>query len=414
MGRDVQDAAGPVVVTRAGVLVPQGLGLDAVAAAVAEGRRALGPSRVLPGCFSAELREDPKAHVRRKGLAALSRAARLTAAAIEDLVSGSPASAGGLDLDRCGLVVGTAHGHLESKTRFHDEACQGGVTLVSPIVFPNTIINSLAGHAAILFGLRGPNSTVTSGCLSGLDALLRARSLLRAGRAEKLVVAACDEVSTPLLEGLRAAGEISSADPAGPSASVPFGAGSGGIYPGEAAAAVLLESAAGAARAGRKPILSLAGIGESSAVRKPLVDAVAGAMQQALAEAGLGQDGVAWLCLSGSGDTELDRAEAAAVSRLFGPAKPAAALKAVFGETFAAAGLLGVLAAGVAQRAGFVPPTPGVRGVESQSLAAERRAASTGAVLVNAVDRAGAVSVVVEVDGEESTVESRPWRVDSR
>jgi 3-oxoacyl-[acyl-carrier-protein] synthase II len=383
-----------------GVVTPAGAGLEKFLRALQGGDRLVKASGLSSGRFAAELPEPPKSFLRRKGLAPLSRAALLTAAALEDLFA-SPGAPPEAECGDCGLVVGTAYGHIESKAQFHAEARSEGVGLVSPIVFPNTIINSLAGHAAILFGLKGPNSTVTSGRRSGLEALVRARSLLLSGRARRVIVAGCDEVSPSLLRGLEAAGELARESPAGAAPSVPFDAGCSGIYPGEAAAAVVLESEdvqgpAGNGLAG----LALLGQGEATAVGRTLVEASAQAMRAALERAGVASPDLAWAALSGSGSPKLDAAEAAAFREVCGEALPAAALKATFGETFGAAGLLDCAAAMACREQGFVPPTPGYVEDESElppgSLSrAPRPLGRRAPVLLSAVDTGGALAVVV-------------------
>jgi 3-oxoacyl-[acyl-carrier-protein] synthase II len=390
-----------LVITGMGALTAFGCGLEAQMTALRDGSSALRPSRALPGCFAAEIEAPPKTFIKRKGLAALSRAAQITAAALENLLEESGASIPAAELSEHALVVGTAYGHLESKARFHEEALSDGPQLVSPVVFPNSIINALAGHAAILFGMRGPNLTVTSGRRSGLEALLRAASLLLAGRARRAVVAACDEVAPALLRALAASNELRRAPPqAGADAdSGPPAGDSSGVYPGEASAAVFLESATGAAAAGRVALVRLRGWAEATAVGRSLTAAVGGALRGALERGGSRPEEVSWTALSSCGLEAIDRAEEDAVREVLGGDRPAAALKATFGETFGAAGLLACLAAVICCAEGWVPATPGWTASSSGGpggLSPGVRPAPPGPVLVSAVDHTGAAAVLLE------------------
>jgi 3-oxoacyl-[acyl-carrier-protein] synthase II len=335
-----------------GAVFPGGVGKDALVGVLRDGASLIGPSRRDPRVLAAELDENLKPLVPRRGLAALSRSALLAAAAIEDLLRSSvPGSTEPPPpLVDCGLVVGTAFGHVESKADYNREARRDGVRLVSPILFPNTIINSLGGHAAILFNLTGPNSTVTSGRRSGLEAILRAGTLLRAGRATRVITVGCDEVSATLLRALRSTGQsaLSIIDPARRGEH-------GGVAPGEAAVALLLGAepespeAPGAPRSNPEPRAEamgfVLGTGESNAVGKSLRDAIVEAMQAALRDSGSSPSDVGWLATSRGGIAEHDLPEESAASEVFGPKKPCLALKATFGETFGAAGVLGVAAA---------------------------------------------------------------------
>jgi 3-oxoacyl-[acyl-carrier-protein] synthase II len=382
-----------LVITGVGALTALGFGGEPLAAALRGGASAVRRSASIPGLFAAEISAAPKSFVPRKGLASLSRAAQIGAAAIESLLRAAPPPPE--ETAGYGLVTGTAFGHIDSKARFHDEAQREGVGLVSPMVFPNTIINSLAGHAAILYGFRGPNSTVTSGRRSGLDALLRAGSLLRSGRARRMVVAGCDEASPALARALRAAGELSPEDPFGPSPSTPFAVGRSGIYLGEGAAAVFLESSSAAAEAGRQSFIKVLGWGEASTVSRTLEAAVAEALRAALERGDAKPADVSWLSLSGCGSPELDAAEAAAVREVFGEGKPSAALKAIFGETFGAAGMIACAAAALARREDIVPATPGSERSQLEGLAPAPRRAASGPILLSAVETSGATAVLV-------------------
>jgi 3-oxoacyl-[acyl-carrier-protein] synthase II len=60
---------------------------------------------------------------------------------------------------------------------------------VSPMEAPNASSNVIAGAIAIRFGFTGPNFTVCNGATSGIDAIRLGARLIRAGRAERVVVA---------------------------------------------------------------------------------------------------------------------------------------------------------------------------------------------------------------------------------
>lgn len=383
-----------IAIKKIGVVSPAGVGSEALLGVFREGRCLVKRSQLDEDLLTAEIEEDLKSLIPRRGLMALSRSSLLAAAAIEDLLRTAVGLLPEKTPGECGLVVGTAFGHIESKAEFHHVACREGVRLVSPILFPNTIINSLAGHAAILFGLRGPNSTVTSGRQSGLEALLRASSLLRAGRAARAIVVGCDEVSRNFLHALSSAGVLPP------------------VCPGEASVALLCEEHHGGEPGGGSAVLGesvaiLAGSGEASRVGSSLPSAISEAMEMALEEAGVAPRDVGWVSLSVGGHSETDRAELEAVGQVFGVKTPCICPKAFFGETFGAAGTLAVAAAILTARAGFLPGLPS--GARENSVLARTLAQEApwllqegvevprGPILVNSVGEEGATSVVLEV-----------------
>lgn len=387
------------MITGLGAVFPGGSGAEGLLRTLREGASLLKPSRPGAPTLAARIDADLKAMLPRKGLTALSRSALLAAAAVENLLLDAP---GLLPEDRpgeCALVTGTAFGHLESKAQFHDEARQNGVRLVSPILFPNTIINSLAGHAAILFGLPGPNSTVTSGRRSGLEAILRASLLLRAGRAARAIVLGADAISGALLSALEAsaAKDAARAEGGGLAGAAPART---AVAPGEGSAAALLEleDHLPSHRQARGRIL---GAAERNRGRGPLQVAVSAALSHALEAAGLKAREVGWISLSRSGLEILDGPETEAVQDVFGTSVPRVALKGIFGETFGAHGMISLAAALVASRAGFIPrvlANPGAREDEGPSGSIPPRPDGAGAapVILSAVDHEGATALVIE------------------
>jgi 3-oxoacyl-[acyl-carrier-protein] synthase II len=96
-------------------------------------------------------------------------------------------------------------------------AADGG-RAVSPLAAPNASSNVVATTVALWFRFGGPNLMVCSGTTAGLDALWLAGLLLRAGRAQRVIVVGA-EPADEVAEALHKAG------PAG--AAVPLRAGAG-------------------------------------------------------------------------------------------------------------------------------------------------------------------------------------------
>jgi len=90
--------------------------------------------------------------------------------------------------------VATIHGIVHALRR-------GGIRDVSPLDAPNASSNVIASTVALWFRLGGPNLMVCSGATSGLDAIACAQLLLRAGRADRVVVVGVepgDEIASRL------------------------------------------------------------------------------------------------------------------------------------------------------------------------------------------------------------------------
>ncbi|MGW2817243.1 beta-ketoacyl synthase N-terminal-like domain-containing protein [Streptomyces sp. NPDC001415] len=145
--------------------------------------------------------------------------------------------------ERLALVLGTGHGSVQSIMDFTRDSLTGERPyLVDPARFPNTVMNRMAGQSAIWHGIKGPNTTVAGGWLTGLLALGYAARLHRGGHCDRVLCGAAEEYSVQRswLEWHAAEGE----------ARPPLGEG-GVVW--------LLEPAVSASAAGRTPLARLLG-----------------------------------------------------------------------------------------------------------------------------------------------------------
>jgi 3-oxoacyl-[acyl-carrier-protein] synthase II len=80
-------------------------------------------------------------------------------AAGADAVADSGLDFAKVDLDRAGVIMGSGIGGLERIQEEHVAFLNAGNNprKISPFFVPSTIINMIAGHLSIRFGLRGPN-----------------------------------------------------------------------------------------------------------------------------------------------------------------------------------------------------------------------------------------------------------------
>ncbi|MFF0150268.1 beta-ketoacyl synthase N-terminal-like domain-containing protein [Micromonospora sp. NPDC005203] len=134
-----------------------------------------------------------------RGLRYKDRATRLAllaaGAALRDagLADTDPPASG---LDRTAVVVSTDLGNLDSVCTVAGTIAKEGVDGTSPMDLPNTSSNVTASWLAIQHHLRGPNITLCNGVAGGLDAVSWGRLLIRAGRAERVLVVGCEPDNT--------------------------------------------------------------------------------------------------------------------------------------------------------------------------------------------------------------------------
>lgn len=248
--------------------------------------------------------------------------------------------------------------------RRDDTRIMGGMKGFSGFDFLKLMNNMPTAHASIQANARGPANTFLGHSSVGLQAIARAVDALRLDLADEFVAGASGPGT---LEGLcllrRALGLLADEGLDPQTASRPLDRGATGLVPGDAGAAVYLDTGASASTHGRAPRARFAGYGElfvaPTKARGPLPDAsaIVAVARAALQDAGWTAADLDYVAANGSGDGELDRLEAAALAELVGPGDAwIAAHTGVTGFCDAAHGPLGLVGALQAMADGQLPP----------------------------------------------------------
>jgi 3-oxoacyl-(acyl-carrier-protein) synthase len=390
-----------LAITGLGVVSPIGIGHDAFMAALADDRKARelafsGPKTVLADerFKNAKVAEvanfDAAQYLGDKGLRNFDRLTRMLIVAAKQALEHAAIKRDGVFIASCservGICAATAYGSLDSITEINRVAELESPRFLNPSRFPNTVINSAAGYASIWENLEGPNVTIVDGNCGALDAVLTAETHIACGRADALLLGGAEVLTEPLYLAFQKLGIISEGD----SRCEPGEVTSRGTHLGEGAALLLVEDGEHAAQRGARVYAEIVGCG--TAFEAPASDiqlvhasdrAVERAVRAALCDAGLAPGDIDLVCSAESGVNRVDMAEEEGLARVLGGDVPTVFPKALWGETFGAAGALAMLAA-VGWLSGVRPTM--VRG----ELAREVRT-----VLVTAMGYYGNVSVVI-------------------
>jgi 3-oxoacyl-[acyl-carrier-protein] synthase II len=174
-----------VVVTGLAALSPAGATVAALVDAHRSGAAAV---RGRPATVDVDLDRYVPARRRRR----MDRLGVLAVAACQTALADAGLAEVARPAHRIGVVLGTGLGPLESLERFTGPLLDGGPAAANPAVFPNTVYNAAAGQVAMLVGVTGVTSTVTSLHAAGAAAIGVAADLLRAGTAEVVLCPAVD------------------------------------------------------------------------------------------------------------------------------------------------------------------------------------------------------------------------------
>lgn len=224
-----------IAVTGIGAVHALGVGVEPLLAALRAGREP--QADLLDADFDPEqLRETPKTYMDRcadLALAACYLAVRDAGLAWQGVEH--PAE----DPERLGAALGTAFGPLDSMLNMTGRVQQKGLRFGSPMIFTHAFINTPSALIAIEYDLRGPNMTHTLGDASSAAALAYALTMMRAERADLMLVGGAESLAEPLVAAMDAEGF------------------EGAL--GEGAAILVLETAEHAAARGATPLAELTG-----------------------------------------------------------------------------------------------------------------------------------------------------------
>jgi len=285
-----------------------------------------------------------------------------------------------------------------------NKASLGGV---NPFFLLESLYNNIFSFLTAVFEVRGPSTSLAAQSPCGAQAAALAFRSVQEGLADAaLAVGSCNWISALAACELRGLCLLSQGRE-GVRSFRPFDRRRDGFFPGEGAAALLLESAEHARGRGARALGRI--LGAADAIEPPTSggfgiprQAALTSARQALAEAGLAPAELGLVSPHASGTRKGDRTEMEALLALLGddaPRVPVACLKPSTGHMAAASDVADLALGLMALREGFVPGTlhfeRADEGCEPLSVSAEIRAADRRTLLSLSYGLGGQVSALV-------------------
>ncbi|HUJ20221.1 MAG TPA: beta-ketoacyl-[acyl-carrier-protein] synthase family protein [Bryobacteraceae bacterium] len=256
------------------------------------------------------------------------------------------------------IITGSCVGGQSTEDEGFHNVYRMGLNRVHPLTIPKTMANAGASHISMEFGITGPSFTISTACSSASHAIGQAFWMVRSG-AVPLAITGGSEApfSFGILKAWEALRVVS------PDTCRPFSKDRNGMVLGEGAAMLILEPLEAARARGAHVHAEIVGFGMSSDachITQPSADGATRAMRSALCDAHLTPEAAGYINAHGTGTHANDPTETAAIRTVFGAHADRLAVsstKAMHGHALGAAGALEALAAILALRDGFFPPT---------------------------------------------------------
>jgi 3-oxoacyl-[acyl-carrier-protein] synthase II len=371
------------------VVAPNGVGRKEFWAACVNGRSAVGPIRTFdasahPVRVAAEVVDfDVMPYLpaeQRKSVKIMGRATRFGVGAAVLAVQDSGLDLAREDPERVGVVMGTGvvpmdldelapilalatngNGHVDTRRLGKD-----GGSLLFPQWILKYLPNMVATHISLALGAKGPNSTITTACVAGTQAVGEGSRQIAQGDADIVLAGGADSRIDPLLLlAYLNLGALSRAERPPAEVSRPFDRLRDGFVLGEGAGVLVLEEMERARRRGAVIYAEVLGFGSSFdaySVTKPDPEAggAARAINAALRAARIDPHEIDYINAHGTSTRLNDLMETMAVKRVFGDRArklPLSSIKSMVGHLIGAAGAVEAVALALTLHAGVLPPT---------------------------------------------------------
>jgi nodulation protein E len=256
------------------------------------------------------------------------------------------------------IITGSCVGGQSTEDEGFHNVYKLGLNRVHPLTIPKTMANAGASHISMEFGITGPSYTISTACSSASHAIGQAYWMVRNGAAPLAITGGSEApFSFGILKAWEALRVVSS------DTCRPFSQDRTGMVLGEGGAMLILEPFEAARARGARIHAEIVGFGMSSDachITQPSADGAARAMRAALCDAHLGPDAVGYINAHGTGTQANDPTETSAIRAVFATHADRLAVsstKSMHGHALGAAGAIEALAAVLALRDGFLPPT---------------------------------------------------------
>jgi 3-oxoacyl-[acyl-carrier-protein] synthase II len=263
------------------------------------------------------------------------------------------------DAPGIGVLLGTTTGGMAVGEEAYRTELSTGARIAALRDWLETPVSATTDIVARAVGSQGPRLTISTACSSGANAIGIGADWIRAGRVRAVLCGGADSLCRMAYSGFNALQALDR-EPCRP-----FDRRRAGITLGEGAAMFVLEDWTAAERRGAGILAEFVSYGVSADAHhltQPRPDGAGAvlAMQRALGEGGVAAGAIDYVNAHGTGTPQNDVVETRAIKQVLGAHAyriPVSSTKSQVGHCLAAAGAIEALAALLALRGGFVPPT---------------------------------------------------------
>ena len=342
-----------VVITGVGLVTPLGHDLESSWAGLNAGKSGTGPithwdATGFPTRITARVENwEPGAYMDRKDVRRTSRGTQLAWKATQEAVTRAGLDFSQEDRSRVGVEMGLAFGGWDIVEEEGRKLEERGPKRFNPANATAALISGAPTFIAIKCGITGPTNSQVTACATGITSIGEAVRRIQRGEADVMLAGGAEGYLTKMaISTFSRLGAASTRNDEPQRACRPFSGDRDGMVVGEGAAAFALETLDHAQARGAAILAEFAGYGLSEdafdmVAPDPGGQGATECMRIALRESGLRAEEIDWIVAHGTGTVLNDRAETAAIKRIFGRAAyeiPVTSIKSSIGHAMGAAG----------------------------------------------------------------------------
>ncbi|MFA4920169.1 MAG: beta-ketoacyl-[acyl-carrier-protein] synthase family protein [Thermodesulfovibrionales bacterium] len=297
----------------------------------------------------------PEEFVAKDKIKLFSRASQMALAAAKLAVKDAKLSQEDISNVKIGTCIGTTTGSVQVIEEIDEK-------FIKNEAIDKELIYQLPTHTtpAIVakeLNLSGPNFMFSTACAAGNYAISYGYDLIRLNRADLIFSGASDPFSRISFTGFNQFSAVA------PEKCQPFDKNRKGMMVAEGAGILILEPLENALKRNANIYAEILGYGlscDANHMTNPSIEGISECIIKALHEANIEREDVDYISAHGTGTPANDRAECAAIKKVFGPLYkriPVSSIKSMLGHTMGAASALEAITCALVVKNDIIPPT---------------------------------------------------------
>lgn len=297
----------------------------------------------------------PEDFLDKKKVKVMAKTSHLAIAATRLALEDSKLNIRKINSEKIAVLIGTTTGEAQEIEKMDTAWVNKGIYAVDRWSVIQYSPNNISSNVAMEFKIKGLNRIFATACAAGNYAIGYGFDLIQLNKADMVIAGGSDAFSYISFTGFSQLSAMAQEK------CQPFDKNRKGMLVGEGSAMLILETLESALKRKAPIYAEVLGYGlscDASHMTNPSVDGIARCIQDALLKTNISTEEVNYISAHGTGTKNNDKAECAAIKKVFGERKVAvSSIKSMLGHCMGAASAIEAVSCCLAITNGIIPPT---------------------------------------------------------